>query len=151
MASEPQAVLPISPSRTWSRGWITAGILVCYLASFPLPAITGYFETTRVEDTAIGGVAFVLGLVLFPVCTVLWLANPLMWIGLAAFRRGKLNKALAFGIAASVCALGTLAIPNWKVGVGYFLWLGSMCLLTSCAVIARKAGGPVSSNREVQQ
>jgi hypothetical protein len=109
--------------------------------AFFLPAITGPFETPK-PHTATGMAAFVLGGVLFPVCTAIWMANPLLWTGLLALRKGKMGQALGYGLAASACALGALAVPQWQLGAGYYLWLGSMFLLTGFAYRAWRGGSP---------
>jgi hypothetical protein len=89
------------------------------------------------NDTAYGVVALVLGWILLPFGTLIWAANPLFLLGLRALLKGQGPRALGLGGAAAACALGALAVGEWRVEVGYFVWLAAMLLLAGGALAFR--------------
>ncbi len=143
MSSEP-------PTPTLQRAagprWVSALVLVLYLISLALPAVVGVWDSPKPEP-AWGVVCLVLGWVAFPVGTLIWLANPLLWAGLMAYGRGDTRRAVRLGLSALVCALVTLGIPDWQLQIGYFVWLCSIVLLAGASALAqlratRQAEGP---------
>jgi len=61
-----------------------------------------------------------------------WLANPLLWLGLACLLAGRLGAAGVAGVVATL--LAAVEMWPWSAEVtwlaGGYLWLGSMALLT---------------------
>src|SRR5262245_14202898 len=103
-----------------------------------------------------GAEAFKMGLVclwLFwhPVIAIpllVWLANPLFWIGATALLAGKPNRAKKCGLWATFLAAGFLLVRgDWSqigagYGAGYVLWLLSMGLLAAAGAWAEMYAVP---------
>jgi hypothetical protein len=93
-----------------------------YAFSFFLPA---YHE-------AAGYQAF-LSAWLFLIGIPMAVANPVFWCGLALLCQGKHGSAKKAGVVALVLALSEFWLVCEGVRVGYFVWVGSMALLTAAA------------------
>lgn len=106
-----------------------------YAVSFFLPVLGPD------EESSPGFVAFLLPLVAWTVgdegaMLILglpaWLANPLMWVGMALLASGKWKAATAAGLVAVI--LGLTALPAWLSSgdfprMGYVLWVLSIAAL----------------------
>ena len=117
------------PTRGIPRLW--PYVLGLYLISFALP-----------YGGSLGVALFLFSLLLSPAApqlALLWVANPLFWAGLAAFRGGRHGRAAAFGIAASFFASIPLMLMDWhevpsgadpsvetSLAVGLILWAAPM-------------------------
>jgi hypothetical protein len=95
---------------------------VLYTVSFFLPAYHG----------AVGYQAF-LSAWLFLIGIPMWFANPIFWCGLALLCQGKHGPARKAGVVALVFALSEFWLFLEGLRVGYFVWVGSMGLLTAAA------------------
>ena len=127
------------------RGW--KWILALYLGSFVLPVG---------EHKPVGALIFLVSLFCVPVLPglfLLWLANPLFWLGLASMRARNWARTAAFGAAS--CAFASIAMipvmepissqepvsPLWYLGLresdslcrfsGYFTWFASTAFLAT--------------------
>lgn len=105
--------------------------LSTYLVSFALPALDGMLG---IQLFVLAYYHMLLGLLHFAPSMMVWLANPLFWYGYAALRRGNGGKAALCGLAATIIALSVLWLMGRELqgalGWGFYLWLGSMVMLT---------------------
>ncbi len=114
----------------------TAGVivLVVYFISFFLPAqvtVGGEFH-----GTTWGLGAFLLALL--PPYTLVWLANPALWLGAFWMARGKWKRARIAAVVAVLCAGAMMLTPNGGAGsdrllIGYYVWFLSTIILAIAA------------------
>jgi hypothetical protein len=110
-------------------------ILAVYLASFFLPAEVTFGG--MLHGTMWGIVAFFVAII--PPYTIVWAANPALWLGLFWVARGSWKKASIASVVSVVCASATLLYPNAGAGrdqlaIGYFVWLASMVILAGASL-----------------
>ena len=119
-------------------------ILILYAASFVLPV-----GTPGVPGVVIFIFSLSMGFFV-PFYLFLWLANPLFWIGLAALRRGRWDRSVAFGAASLLASSPSLKMilphvierlrsDDWAavpLTSGYFAWLASFTLLVMVGGLA---------------
>jgi hypothetical protein len=96
---------------------IAAGVV--YGTSFFLPAI----------ESLLGFGAFWYSL-LMVITIPMWLANPLFWLGLGLLFGRQWQAARFYGILAMALGLSESWLFWNELSAGYFLWVGSMSLLT---------------------
>jgi hypothetical protein len=114
------------------QSWWKAA-LVLYLISFILPVG---------KTTEPGIVIFLLSLGMGfsdPIFLVIWIANPLFWLGLASLRGARWGRAAALGGASFCASIPSLLCIRWQLVLarpyilpklcGYFTWLASIALL----------------------
>ncbi len=102
-----------------------------YAVSFFLPA-TG---------SILGYQAFVCAL-LVVICAPMWLANPVFWLGLVLLHRREYRSAGHAGMIAVLLALSECWMFSGELGVGYFVWVGSMAALTLVGLFGEPRDGP---------
>jgi hypothetical protein len=116
------------------RGAVERAIPLIYLTSFFLPVGEAY-----------GWVFFLAALlygIFMPLVLLYWIANPLLWWGLAALHRGRFARAGVFGGVASVLAALPIGNPilHRQHGIptipwAYYAWFASMILLASAGLV----------------
>jgi hypothetical protein len=123
---------------------------VAYASSFFLPTFAIVVDGKR--SVSCGYDAFLIG-TLSPLASpffggyrvfVPWLANPMLWVGVALFTIGRPRGAFNAGIIA-IGLSGTLLLPVEAEGfrlilVGYYVWVVSMAMLALAAGIRATVG-----------
>lgn len=109
--------------------WVVIGI---YAVSFVLPAyVPPVYGRQAVRQTP-GVQVFLLG----PLAGVGWLANPAFWGGAYFCARRRWSEAVWAGVVASLLALSFIVFGgSTDLGLGYYVWLASMVLLTGVGLI----------------
>lgn len=110
-----------------------------YGVSFFLSAVVEELSTGQVI-TRHGAGCFMASLMfLHPI----WLANPLLWIGVCFFARKRWLVAGALGLLATVVGSTVFSFPTVtprgtsRFGIGYYLWIVSMVLLSILSFMGR--------------
>jgi hypothetical protein len=75
---------------------------------------------------------------------VVWLANPIFWLGLTLFVLGR-GIAAAVAAAAAVLLAARVALSPAGILVGYYVWLTGMASLLPAGVILATGGGKESA------
>jgi hypothetical protein len=120
--------------------------IACYLISFFLPAfadsspaqaLEGEGGSGRVYTNHSGFDAFVMSVlaagIAGPLPLVIWFANPLAICSVVALRCRYRAAAITCGSGAVILASILLTDGLELLRIGYFIWLGSMLLLTAAA------------------
>jgi hypothetical protein len=105
--------------------------VVMYGVSFLLPA----------AGRMLGYQAFVCA-VLFVIGVPMWLANPVFWLGLVLLSRREYRSASTAGIVALLLALSECWMFSGDLGVGYFVWVGSMAFLALVGLFGESEAAP---------
>ncbi len=112
--------------------WLSVAL---YLVSFALPVSNARYGGS-------GFIAFTYGLIFClqtPWLWVGWLANGVYWVAVTVAAKRRWQQAACLGGAASSMALSVQLIaagPDLSaLGPGYWVWLGSMVLLTCAALL----------------
>lgn len=106
------------------RWALTAGVMMPYLASLALPAVTGDLDAPN--TTAPGLQALLMGFLVNPIG---WLANVLLAAGLVLFHAGRFKPAVIIGAAAAACAAMPLVWPlGLALEIGYYMWMSSVVI-----------------------
>ncbi len=116
-------------------------VIGIYAVSFVLPTLP---HDLGVEVFAKAWVGLALLFSQSPLGAILvfapWLANPAFWCGAYFCARQRWTKAVWTGTAASLLALSSIPFfvsqsQHGNIGLGYFVWLASMFLLTGVGLI----------------
>ena len=114
------SIQAVRPSKALRWG-LTAAVVVPFLISLGLPAVTGDIDAPN--TTASGLQALLMGFVI----PFVWIANVFLPIGLLTFHAGRLKWAAIAGAAAAACAAMPLVVPlGFALEIGYYAWLSSM-------------------------
>ena len=117
--TSPIQTLPPTRAMRWV---LTAAVVVPYLISLGLPAVTG--DIDEPNTTALGLQALVMGILVNPIA---WLANMFLPIGLVLCHADSFKGAAIAGAAAAACAAIPLVVPlGFALESGYYVWSSSM-------------------------
>jgi hypothetical protein len=133
------------------RRWLLGTVCLIYVSSFLLPvyrAAPGWFAFI----VTLTGLRFEgQGSSFSPV----WLANPVLWIGVLLLATGRAGAAGIAGVVAVLLALLPMLHGSEEhLLIGYYAWLLSMAVLASSLVIRRdqadQSAGPESQDADTE-